>query len=176
MMPKKVRPIRIEDGIAYVALTKGYTAIIDAEDVPLVDSYNWHAQVDSSAVYAVSNYRQAGVNRRKIFLHRLIADPKPGEEVDHADHDGLNNRRANLRNCTRPQNLWNRPRQRNNTSGYKGVCWHKGARKWVAKVRVEGTMKNLGVFDDPEDAHVAYCEAVKSLHKDFFCVGGRRHE
>ena len=46
MAARKIRPIRVEGNVAYITLTKGYVAIIDALDVPIVSGFNWCARVD----------------------------------------------------------------------------------------------------------------------------------
>lgn len=102
MAKREIRPIRVDGQVAYVPLTKGYTAIIDAADLPLVDGVNWGAmekrRPDGTirAVYA----KNSGTKRGTIFMHRLLVAASESEEVDHVDCDGLNNRRINLRIAT----------------------------------------------------------------------------
>lgn len=165
-MTKKLRPIRIDGDAAYVELTQGYEAIIDACDVPLVAGRNWSADVhkfpDGSIrfVYAV-----ARIDSRKVSMHRVICD-YPDVEVDHRDRDGLNNRRSsNLRLATHQQNMFNRKRGRNNQSGAKGVCRVDG--KWVAQIKAGDYHKRLGRFSTKEAAQAAYAEASAKLHGDF---------
>ncbi len=88
----KVRPIRIEGDLAYVPLTKGYEAVIDAADVCLVENFNWYA--DTSHGHTV--YARRNVNNGKpcsIKMHRVITGCEEGLLVDHKDCNGLNNRR-----------------------------------------------------------------------------------
>ena len=165
-MPHKIRPIRIEGNIAYVPLTKGYEAIIDAADSPLVARWNWHASTSAWNVYAHrTSYDTA--TRQRVCMHRVIMGEPIGLEIDHIDGDGLNNRRSNLRAATHSENMRNRTQQKNNTSGFKRVCWHKQARKWTAAIKVNGRQKHLGMFDKAEDAHAAYCAAAANLHGEF---------
>lgn len=97
-----VRPIRFAADIAYVPLTRGYEAVIDADDAELVGRWNWIAHVkpckrgEGVQVYAVRT-EYGGEKRRYIRMHRLIAGTPEGMETDHRDGDGLNNRRGNLR-------------------------------------------------------------------------------
>jgi hypothetical protein len=63
--------------------------------------------------------------------------------------------------------LCNKKRQANNTSGYKGVCYHKITGKWAARIRLNKCLRHLGLFPTPELAHMAYAKAAAELHGDF---------
>lgn len=165
-MPRNIRPIRVEGQLAYVPLTKGYEAIINAADVPLVKEYNWSACVRSRSVYAVRT-DNTGLTPRKVLLHRLLMSEPQGLEIDHRDGNGLNNRRKNLRSATHSENTYNRRVNKNNTSGLKGVYWYKRAQKWMARIGVNGNREYLGLFETPEEAHAAYCAASRKLHGEF---------
>jgi hypothetical protein len=80
--------------------------------------------------------------------------------VDHINHNGLDNRRTNLRVCTRVQNQGNRKRNVNNVSGYKGVYLDGRRGHWVASIREGGRSLKLGRFPTAEDAALAYNEAA----------------
>lgn len=88
-------------------------------------------------------------------------------ELDHANGDKTDNRISNLRRATRADNNRNQPKQKNNTSGYKGVSWNKTYSKWVAYIGVDWKRQHLGYFDTLEDAHTAYKEAANRLHGSF---------
>jgi hypothetical protein len=165
-MPIKIRPIRICGDVAYVKLTQGYEAIIDAADVPLVDGRNWHARKVRTVIYA-SRTGYIGGKPQYINLHRAIMGDPNGWQVDHEDGDGLNNRRNNLRLATASQNSHNRRINCNNKSGFKGVSWHKHTSKWRAQIRLNYKTINLGYFTFPEDAHDAYCRASEQYHGEF---------
>ena len=111
------RPIRIDGAHAYVPLTQGREAIIDVADVSLVDGHTWWL---GKGGYAVRVYKVNG-KQTTVYMHRVISACPEGQEVDHIDGDGLNNRRSNLRNATKAQNAYNVGPRRTNTSGYKGV-------------------------------------------------------
>ncbi len=172
MAKQEIRPIRVEGQVAYVPLTKGYEAIIDAADVPLLGGVNWYAwasnRADGSvrAVYAVRAI-QVGNAQRLIHLHRVIMETPEGLEVDHIDGNGLNNQRSNLRNATRSQNLRNQGAKSTNTSGRKGVSLDRQTGKWRARIWLEGKNRNLGSFNCPTAAALAYARASRELHGEF---------
>lgn len=90
---------------AEIELTKGMTAIIDAEDLPLVSNYCWHVSHGGSGLYYVES--SAKGSRKKVKLHRLVTNCPDGMEVDHRDRNPLNNRKNNLRVVTHKQNMEN---------------------------------------------------------------------
>lgn len=166
MARRKVRPIRVEGNVAYVTLTKGYEALIDAEDALRVAGFNWSSQPSGKTVYAHRSEVRGG-RSYGVRLHRVLIDAPDGMEVDHIDGDGLNNRKANLRLATHAENCMNRRVPVTNSSGLKGVSWHKGQRQWVAKIKVSGITVHIGSFNCPEQAHTAYCEAAARMHGKF---------
>jgi hypothetical protein len=170
-VPRKVRPIRIEGDVAYVPLTQGYEAIIDAEDVPLVEGYNWCVSRISKTPNRYAQ-RCVGISPFTYMMHRVIMgvdDPKV--HIDHIDGNGLDNRKVNLRFATALENQWNKGRNKNNSSGYKGVSYNKRAGKWKSRIKEDKKEIHLGYFDTPEEAYEAYCKAAKELHGEFHNLG-----
>ena len=165
-MIKAIRPIRIKGDIAYITLTKGYEAVIDASDVHLVEENNWCVLVGNGCVYA-TRLRLISGKRQHFYMHRRIMGEPLGLQIDHIDRNGLNNRRENLRCATASQNQQNACRQINNTSGFKGVSWHNASRKWMARIMMDGHQHHLGIYDTPEAAHAAYREASARMHGEF---------
>ncbi len=90
--------------------------------------------------------------------------PPEGYEVDHINHDGLDNRRCNLRLATRANNCHNQ-RSFKGSSKYKGV-WRVGE-KWAACIRVDGRSKRLGTFVSEKEAALAYNQAAREHYGEF---------
>jgi len=112
-----------------------------------------------------------GVRGRKYPAHRLawvyMTGSWPPLEIDHIDTDSLNNRWDNLRLATTQQNGANRGPQKNNSSGFKGVCWNKANKAWRATTRYNGVKIQIGDFKTPEAAYAAYCAKFIELHGEF---------
>ena len=111
-------------------------------------------------------------NRKILLAHRIAwfvaYDELPNDMIDHIDHNKLNNGISNLRSCTHQQNGFNRGKQANNTSGFKGVCWVKRDKKWGAQIYQNGKSIYLGAFDCPQEASNTYETKAKELHKEFY--------
>jgi outer membrane usher protein FimD/PapC len=87
--------------------------------------------------------------------------------VDHKNHDTLNNRRGNLRKANSSQQKWNQGKRKNNTSGYKGVCWNKEKSKYQVQIGVNGKQIRLGYFTSAKKAARAYDKAARKYHGEF---------
>lgn len=130
-------------------------AIIDLDDYNLVRQHTW--------VFS-SGYAGGVLNGRIILMHNLIMHTKG---IDHADGDKLNNRRYNLRRANQSQNGANRDKNKNNTSGFKGVYYHKVSGKWMAEIMKERKHIYLGLFTSPEEASIVYNKKAFELFGNF---------
>ncbi len=167
MAEKEIRPIRIEGNLAYVSLTRGREAVIDAEDASLVAGRNWYVMEQSHSAYAARREVGCDGKWRTVYMHREIMGVTTSPTIDHRDGDGLNNRRKNLRAATASENQRNQRLSSANTSGFKGVSWDRSKSRWRANIKVNGKLRFLGSFRDIESAVVAYASASAAMHKEF---------
>lgn len=121
----------------------GIPFTIDPENYIRVVAYTWHFQ----------RYIRTTIKGKVIRLHNfLFGKATQGLEWDHIDIDVLNNCRSNLRLVSHSMQMRNKRTPKNNTSGYKGVCWHVRHARWIAQIKLNGTVKHLGYFDSLEQA------------------------
>jgi hypothetical protein len=157
----KLRQIRVEGDIAYVPLTRGVEAIIDAEDAEKVGQWNWYC-----GTQYVQRTNHTRCSPSTVKLHRYLM----GETdclVDHKNGNKLDNRKFNLRLANKSQNGANSKMTTRNRSGFKGVYFHKSTSKWQAQIRHNCKFVYLGLFDAPEKAHAAYVAASQKYHGAF---------
>lgn len=116
-------------------------------------------------------YRAIKIDGHLYRSHRLAWFYQTGEwpngEIDHINGVRSDNRFANLREATHSENMRNVGRRADNASGFKGVCWDRHRRRWLAQITMNGKMKFLGYFDAPEEAYAAYCATSKEHHGEF---------
>ena len=155
-----------------IPVTGGLVALIDDADEGLVHGYVWHAHPDKNTVYARAYIRGSFPAEKRVRMHRLILNAPVGQQVDHINGNGLDNRRCNLRLCTNTQNTrratkcrWHQGKEP--TSKYKGVSWHKDHQKWDAQIRPRTHREHLGSFVSEKDAALAYNQAAIRLYGQF---------
>lgn len=145
-----------------IPLPGGKEAFVDDKDYKELSKYNWHYDHG----YASRNITRVSGSKH-VYMHRQILSFPEGMEIDHINLDRLDNRRENLRICTRTENSHNMPMLSTNTSGYKGVTWDKANNKWIAQIDVNKKHMNLGRFTDIIEAARAYNEAAIKHHGEF---------
>jgi hypothetical protein len=155
-----------------IKLSKGYEAIVDAEDLPVLTKHKWHVMIsaDKSQVYARRSVYMGNGRTLKVYMHRQLALAERHEQVDHINGITLDNRKKNLRKCTQAENTYNTKRRTNNTSGYKGIYKKKyssGRQVYCSSIQYNGKSIHIGTFDKIDDAIKAYDKKAKELFGKF---------
>lgn len=150
-----------------IKLTRGMIALVDDEDFERLNEWKWYASKNGNTFYAARTSKKINGKQSVIYMHRDIMETPVGLDVDHINGNSIDNQKINLRNCTRSKNMMNVGKQKDNTSGYKGVSWFVRDKKWVAMIRFGDKRKNLGYYDTPEEAAIAYNNAVIIYHGEF---------
>lgn len=131
----------------------------NADEIMLIDWDDWLELKRVKWHLNDKGYAQGKLKGKKIIAHRHINKCPPGYVVDHIDFRKLNNLKRNLRNCTPQENNFNRPLQKNNTSGVPGVSYIKKNKRWKAEIYSYGNYEYLGSYKRYEDAVDARREA-----------------
>lgn len=156
-----------------IPLTHGLCAIVDERDYEELSKYKWHARRTRRKADKYVAVRNRGANEEwpsvMVPMHRQITAAPQGMDVDHINRDPLDNRRSNLRVCTRSQNTMNTGK-RYGSSLYKGVSWATQRNKWNARIWKDGRKFNLGFFDDQEEAAIYYDIAAQLFHGEYACL------
>ena len=118
-----------------------------------------------------SGHIQIRLDGVKYYAHRLAwlvtYGEWPTDQIDHVNNNSGDNRISNLRNSTSVENRQNAGMNCNNTSGYKGVSWHKRNGKWESTAKINGKTHYLGGYDTAEEAYAAYAAFVTQHHGEF---------
>lgn len=142
-----------------------FTVLVDSGDLGRVLQFSmaWNITHQTRTKYVGTSVRRSGGARTTLTLHRLIVRVPDEMVVDHwQTHDGLDNRRCNLRVATNQQNICNRRGpDRDSTSGIRGVTWHKGAKKWQSHAELHGKSHHLKLHDTLDAAEDAVIEFWK---------------
>ena len=148
-----------------IKLTQNKYALVDDRDFDFLNQWNWYARKTPNSWYVQRMYK-----RKVIIMHRVLLSPKgdflkKSVQVDHKNMNGLDNRRSNIRICTKTENDRNRPKQKNNTSGYKGV--RASGSKFLARIRVNKKLLYLGTFKTAKLAAKTYNKAAVLCFGEF---------
>lgn len=154
-----------------IELSQGRFAQVDDCDFELFNRFSWFLSVPGRSpnlAYAVRKIRLPSGGYSKVLLHREIMGNPIGQEVDHIDHDGLNNQRTNLRLASPSQNQANsRHHADAYHSRYKGVTKHKKTGLWQVSCQKDKKRHYLCGFADEDTAGRAYDQLAYRLHGDF---------
>ena len=150
--------MRPDSSTRTITLNSGRCVLVDEADY-------WHI---AHLTWCESNgYAATVIGGTNITMHRMLMLPDPGLEIDHVNGVKLDNRRGNLRACTREQNASNTRMCRRNATGYKGVYLHRQSGLWQARLMRNRKQASLGLFRDPVDAALAYDLAVIQSDGEF---------
>lgn len=153
----KFKNIVQPDDYKIIPLTKGKFAKVDNEDFERVSRINWSTTINGYCV-----------NDKMGLMHRFIMNTPKNMDTDHKNMDKLDNRKCNLRICTRGQNETNKGKQnKETTSKYKGVSWSKNYRKWICQVVKNKEVVYFNTFDSEICAAKMYDLMSKKHHKEF---------
>lgn len=134
-----------------IPLSKGKAfAIVDETDFANVNALKWQLHTQGYGQRTVTVEK----THKTQLMHTFVLGSKEGLEIDHINSDRKDNRRCNLRFCTRTENLRSQRRAKDNKSGFKGVI--REGSKWLASIKVDGANKRLGTFATKEEAAKAY--------------------
>lgn len=144
-----------------IPLTQGKMALVDDADYEWLNQWKWFAYHHRGQRW----YARHHFGRKLLGMHRLILNAPEGIQTDHADGDGLNNQRHNIRVCTTTENARNQSRQERVI--FKGVGFSKARNKWVARITVNKKRLHLGHFSSAIEAAREYDLAANHYFGEF---------
>jgi hypothetical protein len=147
--------------VSLIKLTQSKYAIVDTADYEWLNEWRWHVGKHGSRWVAMRTPAR-NIPHHTIFMAREILAITTCLEVDHINHNTLDNRRSNLRPVSHKQNMCNRQKNKTNTTGFKGVS-RKGNR-WRATIMTSGKIYRLGYYKTSTEAAVAYNNAARKYH------------
>jgi len=159
MSQRDKRPAIVEGDIAKIPIginAKDGYAIVDKQYAYLAD-YKWYL---SAHKYAVTK-----IGSKHIRMHRMIMEPADNMKIDHINLNSMDNRVANLRQCSHAENMRNVAMRSHNKTGYKGVQIHHN--KFRAVIRFNNKNVHIGLYPTALEAAKAYDAKAAELHGEF---------
>lgn len=151
-----------------IELTRGKETLVSDEDYEELKQHNWCVTPQDGGKWRAVRRDPSSSVGSLIYMHRQILDPPDDMQVDHINGDPLDNRRENLRLATQSQNLANCGKQRNNTTGYKGVTQNSGhPNSYTARTKKNSKNIYLGSFSSKEMAALVYDLWALDIHGEF---------
>lgn len=142
-------------------VSTGEIFIFDTEDFNIIKDIPWYrCNKSGDSITYIGN-------KQGICIHRFILNSPKGYEIDHINHNPLDNRKSNLRICTHQQNQFNQGLQKNNTSGVSGVSYYSPRNKYRARIKYCQTDIHLGYYKTFMEAVQARNEGIKILFEEY---------
>lgn len=148
---------------------------------PIIGKFTWLINKGNKKIGDIAGsingkgYLCIQLNGRKYLASRLaflyMTGSFPNNLVDHIDHDPSNTIWTNLREATFTENNQNKSKNKNNTTGIKGVSWDSNSNRWKAQIYYNNKKKHLGLFSSKEEAKEVVELIRAMLHNDFTCNG-----
>ena len=153
-------------------LKHGEIALVDDEDYERCQAYSWYVHYKSKTTFYVAGIliKERRGPTVSCYLHKFIMNAQKGQRADHKDRNTLNNQKSNLRFSTHTQNNQNVGRKSNNKTGYKGIGYLRGAKKWRACIGSSGKRYYSDLVDTKEEAALEYDKLAKTHHGEFACL------
>ena len=163
----------MKDTIRKIELSQGYYALVDASDYEELNKYKWSAKKCDKNYY-VYREKYLGIEKGKqkslpIYMHRYLMGLKKGDkrQVDHINHNTLDNRRCNIRIVTLSQNHMNRIKHKGHTSIYKGVHYFPRDNNWRAQIKGANRPIHIGYYKTQKEAAKAYDKEAKKYFGEY---------
>lgn len=157
IIPEEIREyLRYEDGKLYWT-KKPCSKVIEGDEAGCLCN---------STGYIVIGFKGKLYRAHRVVWF-LVKGQQPSETLDHINNKKSDNRIENIRAVTTAQNTQNSSLSIKNSSGVKGVYWHKSTNKWMARIATEGKTKFIGRFTDLSEAEKAIKDARKILHGEY---------
>lgn len=152
-----------------IPVSGGYVALVDDEDYEMLSQHTWfhvtHRHGGRETTYAYTHAKPKG-SGSNFSMHGMLVP-----NADHRNHNGLDNRRHNLRTASTSQNHMNMRKTVSATSSkFKGVSRRSDGKKWIAYIKINHKMKHLGSFVEEIAAAKAYDAAAKQMFGEFACL------
>ena len=146
------------------------------ENIMICDLEDWNKQKDCYWIKNRGGYATSCKNHKTIIFHRIIMGTNNSKiQVDHINGNKLDNRKQNLRICSNQENSFNKNKNSNNSSGYKGVYFDKERNKWRSSIQFNGkSIKSSKRYDTPEEAYEWYVQKSNELFGDFSVFKSRK--
>lgn len=137
--------------------------LVDDEDYNFLVKFKWYARRCGGHIYA-----ETKINGKCVGMHALLM-PTDVEflVIDHANRNGLDNQKGNLRFATKGENAANSKKSTKNTTGYRGVTYRKKTGQWIAQLTAKGVVQHLGIFYSAQEAAEAYNKAAFEAFGEF---------